>query len=170
MSDPGPQDAAKIVSTAGGEIVGTTRLQKVGCLLELVGAGVGFRFAYHLFGPYSEDLSIAATDAHALGLIQVEEKTAAWGGRYSIYRASASRQPDVPLGVLSLAKAAVAADSVALELAVTAAFLAKNRSNQPWEEVASRKQGKATPDRLARAKHLYAKLEKFHLPQALPRI
>jgi hypothetical protein len=42
MPDPGPREAAKIVQLAGGEIIGSTRLQKIGCLLELVGAGVGF--------------------------------------------------------------------------------------------------------------------------------
>jgi len=35
MPRPGPREAAKIVSMAGGEIIGTTRFQKIGCLLEL---------------------------------------------------------------------------------------------------------------------------------------
>jgi uncharacterized protein len=38
------------------------------------------------FGPYSEELSIAAADAEAPDLIDINERTAAWGGRYSIYR------------------------------------------------------------------------------------
>jgi uncharacterized protein len=168
MPRPGPREAAKIVSTAGGEIIGTTRLQKIGCLLELAGAGAGFNFAYHLFGPYSEALSIAATDADALELMTIEERTASWGGRYCIYRAPVFGLENVPPAVRKLAREAAAADSVELELAVTAAFLAKNGCQDPWDEVASRKTDKATTDRLARAKALYAAFERLDLPQALP--
>jgi hypothetical protein len=153
---------------AGGEIIGTTRFQKIGCLLELVGAGAGFDFAYHLFGPYSEALSIAATDAGALDLMKIEERTASWGGRYCIYRAEVTGSENVPSAVRKLAKKAAAADSVELELAVTAAFLAKNGRPDPWDEVASRKADKA--DRLVRAKALYAAFKKFDLPQPLPSV
>ncbi len=76
----------------------------------------------------------------------------------------------VPASVRKLAEEAAAADTVELELAVTAAFLAKNGYEMPWEEVASRKEGKATPERLARARALYANFRKLNLPQALPAI
>lgn len=170
MFDPGPPEAAKIVKTAGGEIIGTTRLQKIGCLLELAGAGAGFNFSYHLFGPYSEALSIAASDADALELLEMEERTAAWGGRYCVYRTSVEGTEDVPAGVRTLAKTAASSDSVELELAVTAAFLAKNGFKNPWDEVASRKKGKATEERLSRAVALYKKLKSSDLPQPLPNI
>lgn len=168
MPRPGPREAAKIVGAAGGEIIGTTRLQKIGCLLELAGAGAGFSFDYHLFGPYSEALSIAATDAGALKLMEIEERIASWGGRYCIYRAPVIGLEYVPLGVRKLARKAAAADSVELELAVTAAFLAKHGCQDPWDEVVSRKTDKATADRLARAKRLYATFENLDLPKALP--
>jgi hypothetical protein len=170
MSEPGPHEAAKIVSMAGGEIIGSTRLQKVGCLLELAGAGAGFSFAYHLFGPYSEGLSIAATDADALDLLDMEERPASWGGRYCIYRAPVTGVENVPAAVRKLAETAAAADSVELELAVTAAFLAKNGFDDPWNEVASRKKGKATAERLAHAKVLYGSFHVPNLPEALPAI
>jgi hypothetical protein len=170
VSEPGPWEAAKIVSVAGGQIIGSTRLQKVGCLLDLAGAGTGFAFAYHLFGPYSEDLSIAATDAKALNLVSIEERIASWGGRYCIYRAPVMGVEDVPASVRKLAEEAAAADTVELELAVTAGFLAKNGYERPWEEVASRKEGKATPERLARARALYASFQRLNLPRALPAI
>jgi uncharacterized protein YwgA len=153
MSDPGPREATKIVKLAGGEIVGSTRLQKVGCLLDLVGAGVGFDYSYHLYGPYSEELSIAAADAHALEMIEIEERPASWGGRYSIYRTTDD-----------------SSDSVELELAVTAAFLAKNGSKDAWDELVSRKRGKATPERLKRAKVLYQEFRRIKMPVALPAI
>jgi uncharacterized protein len=169
MPDPGPLEVAKIISLAGGEIIGSTRLQKIACLLDLVGAGLGFEFSYHIYGPYSEELSIAANDADALDIINILDRTAAWGGKYSIYRTtmeSSSADPEIK----KLAKKAAQADSVALELAVTAAFLAANGDNDAWEEVAERKRGKATPEMMAQAKALYRNFQKLEVPVALPAI
>lgn len=170
MTRPGPREASRIVKLAGGEIVGSTRLQKIGCLLELVGAGTGFDYSYHLYGPYSEELSIAATDAGALDFIDIEEKTAAWGGRYTVYRSPVDGvSQDSAVG--TLAKTAAAADSVVLELAVTAAFLAQNGHLNAWDEVAARKRAKATPERLDKAKALYQELRSVNsLPRSLPSI
>lgn len=170
MTEPGAREAARIVAIAGGCIVGRTRLQKIGCLLDLVGAGVGFRFTYYHYGPYSEKLRIAAEDAGALNLLQIEENRAAWGGHYSIYRSSTDSTHDVPKAVRRLAQAAADADSIELELAVTAAFLAKQGEENPWEEVAVLKKEKAADGRLAKAKLLYQKLALEGLPIELPRI
>jgi hypothetical protein len=170
MSNPGPREAAKIVQLAGGEIIGSTRLQKIGCLLEMVGAGVGFDYSYYHFGPYSEELSIAATDADALDLIDIKERTAAWGGRYSIYRSLSDDSVSSDPSVRTLATTAAAANSVALELAVTAAFLAKNGYSNAWEEVAARKSAKATPEMMSQAKSLYKDLRKMNVPVSLPAI
>jgi uncharacterized protein len=170
MPDPGPREVAQIISLAGGEIIGSTRLQKIGCLLDLVGAGVGFEFSYHIYGPYSEELSLAASDADALDLIDVNEKTAVWGGRYSIYRVSTNIQQTFDANIMRLAKRAAQADSVALELAVTAAFLAENGYDGAWDEVAERKRAKATPEMMAKAKALYRDFQKIEVPNALPAI
>jgi hypothetical protein len=102
-------------------------------------------------------------------MIEIEERSASWGGRYSIYRTA----DDPSVGDAStrqLAKIAAAADSVELELAVTAAFLAKNGRKCAWDEVASRKRGKATPERLKRAKALYREFQRIKMPVALPEI
>lgn len=168
MPDPGPKEVARIVSLAGGEIIGRTRLQKIGCLLDLVGAGSGFEFSYHIYGPYSEELSIAASDADALDMIKVDERVAAWGGRYSIYRTDKEFQADT--SVKSLAKRAAQADSVALELAVTAAFLAANGEDDAWDEVAERKSSKATDEMMSKAKSLYAEFRKIDGAGRLPPI
>jgi hypothetical protein len=170
MPDPGPREAARIVQLAGGEIIGSTRLQKIGCLLEMVGAGVGFDYSYHRFGPYSEELSIAATDADALDLIEINEKTAAWGGRYAIYRLAGDSGGPADSSVSVLARTAAAANSVALELAVTAAFLAKNGYSNAWEEVAERKSAKATAEMMSLAKSLYSDLRTVSVPVSLPAI
>jgi uncharacterized protein len=69
-----------------------------------------------------------------------------------------------------LAKRAAQADSVALELAVTAAFLAENGYNDAWDEVAERKRAKATPEMMAKAKALYRDFQKIEVPNNLPAI
>jgi uncharacterized protein YwgA len=168
MPDPGPKEVARIVSLAGGEIIGRTRLQKIGCLLDMVGAGSGFEFSYHIYGPYSEELSIATSDADALDMISVDERVAAWGGRYSIYRTAMDFSAD-PF-VKSLARRAAQADSVALELAVTAAFLAANGEDDAWDEVAERKSAKATSEMMSNAKSLYADFRKIDVSGLLPSI
>lgn len=168
MPDPGPREVAQIIDLAGGEIIGSTRLQKISCLLDLVGAGVGFEFFYHIYGPYSEELSLAASDADALGFIEVNEKIAAWGGRYAVYRSAISNQAFSDPNIAKLAKRAAQADSVALELAVTAAFLADNGYKDAWSEVAERKRAKSTEDMLGKAKALYEDFLKIETPRALP--
>ncbi len=168
MPDPGPREVARIVSLAGGEIIGRTRLQKIGCLLDLVGAGSGFEFSYHIYGPYSEELSIATSDADALDMITVDERVAAWGGRYSIYRTAMDFSADD--FVKRLARRAAQADSVALELAVTAAFLAANGEDDAWNEVAERKSAKATSEMMSKAKSLYADFRRIDVSGRLPSI
>ena len=71
---------------------------------------------------------------------------------------------------MKLAKRAAQADSVALELAVTAAFLADNGDDDAWNEVAERKRSKATPEMMAKAKTLYRDFQKIDVPKALPAI
>lgn len=153
-----------IIRVAGGEIVGRTRLQKVAYLLELAGLGYGFRFEYRHYGPYSEDLALAARNADLLDLLEEEERPTSWGGFYSIFRVTglSTRQ--------EFAMAAAGADSVVLELAATAAFLAKEGISDPWGETARRKPEKAASGRLEIAKSLYQKLSKIETPKPLPLI
>lgn len=163
-----PRDAANVVAIAGGEIVGRTKLQKIVCLLEMAGMKLGFTFDYHLHGPYSESLHIAARDASALGLISVELKRASWGGQYFVYRTAPSEVADEPY--VRLAHKAAAAGSIELELLVTALFLAKNGSLDPWGDVAERKSEKATEERLRNAKLLYSDIVEVETPEPLPRV
>src|SRR3954462_9618768 len=111
-----------IVRDAGGQIVGRTRLQKIGYLLQLAGLGERFPFAYRHYGPFSEELASAARDANALGLISEEEHPATWGGFYSVFTTrQLGRSEDVNPARLSLVREAAVASSIELELAATAA-------------------------------------------------
>lgn len=168
MTQGSTTDVAKIVAAAGGELVGRTRLQKTCCLLDMAGLIEGFDFTYHLHGPYSETLSVAASDAVALGLVEEFSKTASWGGVYSVYRVQSDSDEALPEGFAKIVRASAEVDSVVLELAVTAAFLSKNDHANPWEEVARRKAAKVSPDRVAGAKKLLAQLAEIEVPTPIP--
>lgn len=152
----------EIIRAAGGEIVGRTRLQKVAYLLELAGLGHGFSFEYRHYGPYSEDLALASRNADLLGFLEEEERPTSWGGFYSIFKVIG------PSTEQEFAVAATEADSVVLELAATAAFLAKENFPDPWGETARRKPEKAASGRLEMAKTLYQTLSEIETPRPLP--
>ena len=151
------EKVARLVREAGGKIVGRTRLQKIACLLELANVGDGFRFSYHHFGPYSEDLSSAAETAEIFDMVHAETKNASWGGTYSIYTTNDCMvaESSVRKGIID---ATVNAGAIVLELAATAAYLAATKVDNPWNEVQERKPEKATPDKMKEAKALYAQL------------
>lgn len=174
MTYVNPRTIAEILALAGGRIIGRTRLQKSVCALELTGLGYGFSFSYKHFGPFSDELKLSCDYADALGLIHEERKKASWGGDYSVFQTSAEHFPkeksdtdkcrEALLGVL------VNADPVAVELAVTAAFLACRGFVSPWGEVVQRKQAKATPRTVLEAKELYKQMQSIDVPKALPDI
>ncbi len=165
----GVENVVGIIRDAGGRIVGRTRLQKIAYLLELVGAGSGFSFEYRHYGPYSEELASAAMMAAMMGKIDEEERAASWGGSYSIF-VTPGASHDAMTGRIALAREAVNADPIELELAATAAFLAANGSSEPWEETAKRKPEKVRNGRLENAKSLYRKLQAIKTPKRLPAI
>lgn len=161
------EKVAQLIREAGGKIVGRTRLQKIACLLELADVGDGFRFSYHHFGPYSEELSGAAEMAELYDMIQKTDKRASWGGTYSVYTVNESGKATsaVRQGIID---ATINAGAIVLELAATAAYLAKTDADDPWREVAERKPEKATPELMTQAKDLYRRL--LDIAPALPSI
>jgi uncharacterized protein YwgA len=159
---------AEIISDAGGEVVGRTRLQKIAYLLEAAGFGSGFAFEYRHYGPFSEDLASAARRAKLLGVLNEVERATTWGGLYSIYSVGAATNAQSTR--TQLARIAAQADPIELELAATAAFLATEGASDPWGETAKRKPEKASVSRLAGAKSLYQKLSRLDTPKPLPAI
>lgn len=161
---------ADIVRTAGGQIVGRTRLQKVAYLLQVVGYPSEFPFEYYHYGPYSEELADRARVEDAFDVLVEREEVAGWGGRYSVFFAKG--EPSKEFGKFAeFAKTAANGNAIDLELAATAAFLAREeRSEDPWNETARRKPEKAVGGHLEAAKTLYEKLMAIETPQPLPRI
>lgn len=168
MSSPTAKDVASIVAHVG-ELVGRTKLQKTAALLELTGLGSGFKFSYHHYGPYSEQLATAADRAVLLGLIKEDPRRAAWGGTYSIF--STDKRVDDNAARAKLIELATSANAVALELAVTAAFVAEDEGvDEPWAVVSSRKPEKATDANIKIAKELYKQFREVDAPHPLPAI
>jgi uncharacterized protein YwgA len=157
----------EILSLNGGIVKGKTRFQKSVYFLETHSLGYGFEFDYHHYGPYSEELSIAASDAKALELIEIRWEHSQSGVSFAVY--SNRDEPDrrLPHREHDGARQALLAvlkryDSVVLELAATADFLSKRGyAEDPWKETLERKASKATPPRIAEAKKLLEELRAF---------
>ena len=139
-----PQGVASIIRDAGGCVVGKTRLQKIAYLLSIVDAGECSSFVYSHYGPYSEELASVARSGALLGYFTETEHQSDWGGNYSVYSIEACEEPDLNSPRVKLAHLANEADAVALELAATAIFLAREGYSFPWEETWRRKRDKAT--------------------------
>lgn len=161
---------AAIIADSGGEIVGRTRLQKIAYLLSVTGLEDGLAFNYKHYGPYSEELATAARLGNLLGDLKEIERSAAWGGSYSIYTAEQPVDTTADKQRQQFAKCAADSDAVVLELAATAVFLAKEGYEDPWEETARRKPEKADQERLDRAKDLLRELSHIDTPISLPAI
>jgi len=164
------EKAADIIRDAGGEVVGRTRLQKIAYLLEITDLGSNFSFEYRHYGPYSEDLANGIAAACLWNLISEEERTAAWGGTYSIFKTSqANPKTDVNSARKKILDLGTRANPISLELAATAAFLANEGDSAPWKETSRRKPEKAKKW-LQNAKELYAELKLVDTPKPLPAI
>lgn len=161
---------ADVIRDAGGTLVGRTRLQKTAYILEITGLGEGFSFEYRHYGPFSEELALATRNADVLGLVSEEERPASWGGLYSIFTVREGSGRQSPKARRDLAKIAVDADPIELELAATAAFLKLQGEMDPWGETERRKPEKAENGRLKKAKELYAQLRRVPTPIRLPEI
>lgn len=158
----------QIVLDAGGIIVGKTRFQKMACLLALVGLEDEFDFEYHHYGPFSDELASLTNTACLLNFINIEERAAQWGGKYSVFNADGESQLEGEHPRKQLLKIAAEANAIELELAVTAAFLASKGEQTPWEKTRELKPEKSVNDRIERSKFLYNRLRTIDTPQALP--
>lgn len=163
--------AAAVVRDAGGQVIGRTRLQKIGYLLELTGLGEGFVFEYRHYGPFSEELARGIELAHIFDYVEEREQRTDWGGFYSIYSASPAVGEASNDDRAAFARAASNISAVALELAATAAYLsAEEGVDDPWEETRRRKPQKAADGRLEKAREAYRTLQALKTPRPLPSI
>ncbi|HEX3709968.1 MAG TPA: hypothetical protein VHV56_08770 [Pseudolabrys sp.] len=162
MAQPG--NTARIIWLNGGRMIGKTRFQKSTYFLEALGIGFGFEFAYHHYGPYSEELASLSEDARALQFLDIEFHRSQDGPEYAIFVAKGENiEGDQNRNLDSLREAALQIlkkyTAVELELAATADFLEKiGFGDRAWSETGRRKALKASNDRIARAKQLLQEL------------
>ncbi len=154
-------DVARLVHLNGGQLIGKTRLQKSAYFLDAYGAGFGYDFDYHLFGPYSEDLTSATDDAKALLYIEEDWKEFQSGVKYAIFRSKIT--PSAPHELDSrrqkILKILAGYSAIEVELAATADFLRKNGFNENyWIETQRRKTSKVNDARLENSKELLREL------------
>jgi len=151
-----------IIAAAGGEVVGRIRMQKIAYLLDRLGMKVGLDFAYHHYGPYSEEITIALERARWLDKSIDEEERPSQSGYYSIFRSKngAAGRPE-QLGRLGGDRAAEMIElingetSVVAELAATIYWLQEEEQVEDWRtELRRRKPVKATVDNVAKAEAL----------------
>jgi uncharacterized protein len=145
------------VALSGGELVGRIRLQKVMYLLDQLGMKSDARFEYHHYGPYSEAVSDAVTDAKFWGhLKEIVTFRVADGAPYSTFKTD--NPPPARLGKMT-AEAARSYlgrfstySATVLELAATIHWLASKEAVPDWRsEIEIRKAGKTANGRLEQA-------------------
>jgi len=168
MPDIRIEEVRNIIRDAGGRVVGRTRLQKIAYLLSATGLDDSFRFAYKHYGPFSEELASSAKFGALFGNLDERQDQTAWGGTYSIYTVTDMEGVNQGTPRSNLATLAATADSIELELAATAVFLAHDGYDDPWDETAQRKPEKATAVRLANAKTLLTNLSQVNVPNPIP--
>ena len=161
MNRENARKVAGIIGDAGGRVVGRTRLQKIAYLLDVAGYGEGFTFRYKNYGPFCDELALAARSGALLGELRESSRRADWGGIYSIYEVDLKEDVDRFADRSQLARRAADADAIELELAATAVFLARDGFENHWEETERRKPQKSEEGRLERAKDLLETLSEF---------
>jgi uncharacterized protein len=152
---------AQVVALNGGKLIGKTRLQKTIYFLERKSLGYGFNFEYHYYGPYSEDVAIAANDARARNLIAVDKAYTQRGDAYAVFSlGDFDLGSNVPQSSAKEKVLRILAEysAVVIELAATADFLEASGYPDPWPETRLRKSAKATPERVELAKQLLGRL------------
>ena len=145
------------VALSGGELVGRIRMQKIVYLLEQLGMGGDVPFEYHHYGPYSEAVSDAVTDAKFWGNIEeVVNFRVSDGAPYSTFKTTTGAPAhlgklETQVARQSLDKFA-ACTSTVLELAATAHWLSRVEKVADWrKEIESRKAGKTGNGNLEKA-------------------
>lgn len=155
-----------VLQAADGNIIGRIRFQKICYLLQQLGLGANFRFSYHHYGPYSEELSVAIDRARVLDKTIKEEKVpASDGGFYSVYSYTGAKVGSGSVGGLTLDQARKliammkAETSTVIELAATVHWLREKEKVSDWRrELKLRKGAKADDSRIEKAESLLQKL------------
>jgi uncharacterized protein len=155
-----------VVALSGGELVGRTRLQKTVYLLDAVGMQSGASYYYHNFGPFSDDVADAISDAKFLGaLVERSSQRQSDGSPFSIFSTPTAAGSAGKVGSIDKEKAGQllmrfkALNATVLELAATIHWLKFVESIEDWRSELKRRKGSKTEyGRLEQAAALLAAL------------
>ncbi len=152
-----------IVRAAGSRLTSRIRLQKIAYLLDYLGAGSGFSYSYHHYGPYSRDLDSAILDAEAFELLKESYGyRQSDGARYSIFELQEKGGGYKFLSDLrlqDLTKQLATENVTVLELAATAHWLEQVEKVSDWQaEIRRRKGWKTENGRLEQATKLLGEI------------
>ena len=170
MLEPEKLLAAIVSSAPKGRLVGRVRLQKIIYLLQKAGLSDAsrFDFSYHHYGPYSAEVDSARWFADALNIInEKRERRQSDGAAYSIFTIGEKAKdiPSLPEPYAEHVRKWAETDSIVLELAATAHWLATEEKVTDWkEEIRRRKTWKVEDGRLDKA---LALLKELQLPPAV---
>lgn len=156
-----------VVALSGGELVGRIRLQKIVYLLEQKGLKSDAEFVYHHYGPYSEGIADAVSDAKFWDTLEeITEFRKLDGAPFSIFRSHRPTSDFQSLGELpqeharNLLERLNSENSTVLELAATIHWLTEVEKVADWrKELERRKPGKAKFGRLEKAITLLEELK-----------
>jgi uncharacterized protein len=157
---------ADLVLLAGGELTGRVRLQKILYLLDHKGLNSGAGYIYYHYGPYSEDLWDAVSDAKFFdGLREETVLPDGWMTPYSVFKLAEHRSMPGKIGGMTTEEACKllvklkGVNSTVLELASTVHWLAFVEQVPDWKaEIEVRKAGKTGQGRLDKAVRLLDEL------------
>ncbi len=158
---------ADLVLLAGGELTGRVRLQKIMYLLDNKGLQSGASYFYYHYGPYSEDLWDAVSDAKFFEGLREETMTSdGLATSFSTFKMPEARKTPDAVGGLKAGDARNLlaklkdVNSTVLELASTVHWLAMVERVADWKsEIEIRKAGKTGQGRLEKALKLLKELE-----------
>jgi uncharacterized protein YwgA len=149
---------ADLVLLAGGKLTGRVRLQKIMYLLDNKGLESGAAYFYHHYGPYSEDLWDAVSDAKFFEGLHEEVVSSDCWTPYSVFELTEKRTPPYRVGRMPAGEAREYLEklknvnSTVLELASTIHWLAFVEKVPDWKsEIEVRKAGKTSQGRLEKA-------------------
>ena len=155
-----------LVGLAGGELTGRVRLQKIIYLMDQLGLKSGASYIYYYYGPYSEDLWDAVSDAKFFdGLREEMVSTNNVEITYSIFKLPYHKNASTKIGAMTTEQAKLhleklkSINSTILELASTIHWIAYVEKSADWKsELKTRKSGKVENGRFEKALDLLGEL------------
>ena len=153
----------EIFQACDNEIIGRIRLQKLAYLAEKINYGLGVKFHYHHYGPFSEGLVSFIDDVVIDETVSEEIKRKKNNlGEYFVYKINDNNSNAMDNNSATFFKAAKEIDPLYLELLATALFLQEeDKETDVWQKLRELKPEKAQDKYLQKSYEAYCKLQEL---------